>query len=301
MGYTADSVPSDKFAQVRGFKVEISAASGSKVKSSGAVQVLKQNLRPQLNSMINAMPDMIVLKTLPIPGAKIMLSSGVEALNFSIKFSQPQESFMVEDEMILNKTSEGVEIEIRRILVSKKEAGRLQILSPLELQAQEQAVITAREAGSGMATGRRSASVVCLDSDCMLGQEVLDLRQLIKKFLVGKEGVRVHAKRVISAQGQYPAILPQVSQMVEKISGVSLKIEADEVLGFGLSEETNSSLVSNPLYEGSGNSGENPLYEAKSSMMLQSIRVSPSPEQWRCEDSGRKPEPGLLCGQTSHL
>lgn len=185
IGYTADSAPADKFAQVRGFKVEISAASASKVKSSGAVQVLKQNLRPQLNSMLNSMPDMIVLKTLPIPGAKIMLSSGVEALNFKMKFSQPQESFVVEDEMILNKTAEGVEIEIRRILVSKKESGRLQILSPLELQAQEQGVITAREAGSGMATGRRSASVVCLDSDCMLGQEILDLRQLIKKVFNG--------------------------------------------------------------------------------------------------------------------
>lgn len=118
---------------------------------------------------------------------------------------------------------------------------------------------------------------------------------------MGKEGMRIQSQRVISMAGQYPAMLPQVSQMVEKVSGVSLKIDSDEILGFTLTDDSNSSLISNPLYESSGNSGENPLFEGKSHSTLQSIRVIPSPEKWRCEDNGLKPEPGLLCGQTSHL
>ena len=302
--FGAEATSSDKFAQVRGFKVEISGAVKTKVSSSSSIIVLKKNDRVNLVKMLNDMPEMVVFKTLPIPGASIALSSGVSAEEMRIRFVVQEIPFQVVDELRMKQLVDGVELEMVRIIGSRKDLIEKKELigSPLVFEIEERGIIAAREAGSGMATGRRMSSVICVsESDCLLAQEILDLRQIVKKAFFGREGQRVQTVRYAKIAGEYPSSLIQASSSLEKLTGVSLKIGDDEVLGFNFTNDENSSLVSNPLYQASGNSGENPLFEGRSSsnISIRNIEI-PSNFQWRCSDGSKKGS-NQLCGTTDHL
>jgi hypothetical protein len=307
----ADAGSSDKFAQVRGFKMEISGKESSSVSASSALAVLRKSpTNKKLEDVLLTMPPMIVFKTLPLNG-QISLGVGqtlTEGESLVLTFPVDNGDPVIEDVLMFKKVSGGLEISASRVITAR-EAGsglatgrRLSVPnSPLDIQAFEQSVITAREAGSGLATGRRSSSVVCQGEECLLSKEILDLRPLLRKMLYGKEGSRIRVSRSALIAGAYPEVLVKASGLLAKLSSASIVIEGQELLKFTFGEEEEESMVANPLYQSSGNSGDNPLFESRSSLVVTPIFNDQTSLGGELRCSNGKKKENNLCGTTDHL
>lgn len=307
---------SDPLEGVRGLKVDLGAASKEKLSSGSNMVIVKKTAdAPSLVKVLKSMPEALIFSTLPIPG-KIELfnkqQSMMEVREVSLKYETLAAPYKIVDALRFVKTSEGLVIVSERIItnqdavVIKKIEG-----TTLGIAQLERAVITGRDSGSGMATGRRKSMVVCQGTDCTLSQELVDARLLLKKFLMGKEGSRVRLSVLADMEGEYPAVLTQAATALN-VSSIRIAVSNIELLSLNVSQVDDVSLTynppavlakgENPLFESSGNAGQNPLHTSMKALVTPVFSYSEEHQgQWRCENGSKKTSSNQVCGNTDHF
>jgi hypothetical protein len=297
----AEATSSDKFAQVRGFKVEISGRSLSLDNN--------QNRQLRMIAIEDAGSEFLQFKSLPIANAQIMLKKGNQSTPakeamFHFQQKAPMNMRMF-DVLHFRQEEGGLVISAYRIL--EKDRKIFLVHSGADLESNYHEIKASREHGSGLATGRRSAGLVCQGIDCFIHKEIYDIRTIIKKFIQQHSETNLEFIRRAEIPGAYPQSLVSASNALENLSSMSIMIGEDMLWNFNFSFDQNSSLKSNPLYQGNGNSGQNPLFEAKSNLRMQSSfgEFGIIDESFRCENNGLKQKKdssgGYLCGSTDHL
>jgi hypothetical protein len=253
--------------------------------------------------------EFLQFKSLPIANAQIMLKKGSQsspAKEAIFRFQQKAPMNMrIFDVLHFRQEEGGLVISAYRIIEKYRKI--LLVHSGSDLESNYHEIKAPREHGSGMATGRRSAGLVCQGIDCFIHKEIYDIRTMMRKFIQQHSETNLEFIRRAEIPGAYPQSLVSASNALENLSSMSIMVGADMLWNFNFSFDQNSSLKSNPLYQGNAISGENPLFEAKSNLRMQSSfgEFGVIDEPFRCEDNGSKQKKnssgGYYCGTTDHL
>lgn len=306
----------DPLAEVRGIKVDLGAAATEKLSSGANMTIVKKTAEaPSLIKVLKSMPEALLFSTLPMPG-KIELFNKeqqmVEVREVSLMYETLSNPYRIVDSLKFVKTGEGLVIVSERIITNQE----LVVIKKVEgttigIAQGERAVLTSRDVGSGMATGRRKSMVVCQGTDCTLSQELVDVRLLLKKFLNGKEGSRVRVSVLADIPGSYPEVLSQAAGALA-VGSIRVSVNNIELLSLVVSQVSDVSLTynppailakgENPLYNSSGNAGQNPMHTSMKALVVPTFSYAEEHQgTWRCENGTKKTSSNQVCGTTDHF